>query len=188
MDAAIGVSKDNWNAEFYVVNLTDEDTSMFTTAAQFILAEVPIRPRTMGLRFGYSFDGTERASTGCGPAGQPAGPFSLRRPIPSSFRACSPTASPTQHPPRPISRRTCGDLQRLIEQQRFDEALGTSERLLREFPRHRDLLYMRAVALRHLQRVPEALATLERLEDAHPGLPEAVPGARPLPRVPAPGA
>ncbi len=30
---------------------------------------------------------------------------------------------------------------------------------------------MRAVALRHLQRVPEALATLERLEDAHPGYP-----------------
>jgi outer membrane receptor protein involved in Fe transport len=55
-DAAIGVSKDNWNAEFYVVNVTDEDTSMFSTAAQFILAEVPIRPRTMGIRFDYRFD------------------------------------------------------------------------------------------------------------------------------------
>ncbi len=56
-DTAIGVSKDTWNAEFYIVNLTDEDSSMFSTAAQFILAEVPIRPRTMGIRFSYSFDG-----------------------------------------------------------------------------------------------------------------------------------
>jgi len=55
-DAAFGVAKDNWNAEFYVVNVTDEDTSMFSTAAQFILAEVPIRPRTMGIRFDYRFD------------------------------------------------------------------------------------------------------------------------------------
>ena len=55
-DAAVGVAKNNWNAEFYVVNVTDEDTSMFSTAAQFILAEVPIRPRTLGLRFDYRFD------------------------------------------------------------------------------------------------------------------------------------
>jgi outer membrane receptor protein involved in Fe transport len=56
-DAAFGVAKDSWTAEFYVVNLTDEDASLFTTAAQFILAEVPIRPRTMGLRFSYQFGG-----------------------------------------------------------------------------------------------------------------------------------
>jgi hypothetical protein len=30
---------------------------MFSTAAQFILAEVPMRPRTIGLRLGYSFGG-----------------------------------------------------------------------------------------------------------------------------------
>ena len=57
MDASVGVSKDAWNAEFYVVNLTDEDESVYTTASQFIVAEVPMRPRTMGLRFGYSFGG-----------------------------------------------------------------------------------------------------------------------------------
>lgn len=56
-DAAVGVAKDSWSAEVYVVNLTDEDTSLFSTAAQFILAEVPIRPRTMGLRFSYQFAG-----------------------------------------------------------------------------------------------------------------------------------
>ncbi|HEY8266994.1 MAG TPA: sulfotransferase [Steroidobacteraceae bacterium] len=62
-------------------------------------------------------------------------------------------------------------VQQLIEQHRFDEALATVDRLLADAPAHRDLLYMRAVALRHLQRVPEALATLERLEDAYPGYP-----------------
>jgi predicted Zn-dependent protease len=62
-------------------------------------------------------------------------------------------------------------LQQLIEQRRFVEARAASERLLADFPVHRDLLYMRAVALRHLQRVPEALATLERLEDLNPGYP-----------------
>ena len=36
-DAAFGVAKDNWNAEFYIVNVTDEDTSMFSTAAWFCI-------------------------------------------------------------------------------------------------------------------------------------------------------
>jgi iron complex outermembrane receptor protein len=57
MDASFGVAKDAWTAEFYVVNLTDENKSMYTNATQFILVEVPMRPRTMGLRFGYSFGG-----------------------------------------------------------------------------------------------------------------------------------
>ena len=62
-------------------------------------------------------------------------------------------------------------LQQLIEQRQFDDALASSDRLLEQFPGHRDLLYMRAVALRHLHRVPEALATLETLEDTHPAYP-----------------
>jgi len=57
MDASFGVSKDDWSAEFYVVNLTDENESMYTTASQFILVEVPMRPRTMGLRLAYNFGG-----------------------------------------------------------------------------------------------------------------------------------
>jgi predicted Zn-dependent protease len=63
------------------------------------------------------------------------------------------------------------ELQHLIEQHRFEDALAACDRLLVQFPAHRDLLYMRAVALRHLQRVPEALATLDLLEDAHPAYP-----------------
>ncbi|MGB7905244.1 MAG: tetratricopeptide repeat protein, partial [Steroidobacteraceae bacterium] len=63
------------------------------------------------------------------------------------------------------------ELQQLIEQRRFADALASCDRLLEQAPGHRDLLYMRAVALRHLQRVPEALATLEILEDTHPTYP-----------------
>src|SRR4051812_18293906 len=62
-------------------------------------------------------------------------------------------------------------LQQQVEQRRFDDALHASDRLLGQFAGHRDVLYMRAVALRHLQRVPEALATLEELEDLHPAYP-----------------
>jgi len=57
MDASVGVNMDAWNAEIYVVNLTDENKSVYTTASQFILVEVPMRPRTIGLRLGYSFGG-----------------------------------------------------------------------------------------------------------------------------------
>jgi len=63
------------------------------------------------------------------------------------------------------------ELQRSIEQHRFDDALAASHRLLAQSPGHRDLLYMRAVSLRHLGRVAEALATLETLEDLHPTYP-----------------
>jgi outer membrane receptor protein involved in Fe transport len=57
MDASVGVSRDAWNAELYVTNLTDENKSLYTSATQFIIVEVPMRPRTIGLRFGYSFGG-----------------------------------------------------------------------------------------------------------------------------------
>jgi tetratricopeptide (TPR) repeat protein len=62
-------------------------------------------------------------------------------------------------------------LQQLIEQQRFAEALEGCDRLLLHFHGQRDLLYMRAVALRHMQRVPEAHATLDKLEEFHPTYP-----------------
>ena len=57
IDASVGVGKDAWNAELYATNLTDENKSLYTTASQFILVEVPMRPQTIGLRFGYSFGG-----------------------------------------------------------------------------------------------------------------------------------
>ncbi|MCX6600568.1 MAG: sulfotransferase [bacterium] len=63
------------------------------------------------------------------------------------------------------------DLQALIEQRRFDDAIASTDRLLEQFAGHRDLLYMRAVALRHMHRVPEALRTLDLLEDGYPAYP-----------------
>jgi outer membrane receptor protein involved in Fe transport len=55
-DGAIGVSRDSWRLELNIHNLTDENTSTFTTNRQFIVAEVPMRPRTINLRLGYTFD------------------------------------------------------------------------------------------------------------------------------------
>ena len=82
-----------------------------------------------------------------------------------------PASSPSGSSPLPVPDSDLRELQQLVEQSRFADALAACDRLLEQSPGHRDLLYMRAVALRHLQRVPEALATLEVLEDTHPGYP-----------------
>jgi predicted Zn-dependent protease len=82
-----------------------------------------------------------------------------------------PTGHTAPAPAASVPEGELRGLQLLIEQHRFDEACAASERLLAAVPEHRDLLYMRAVALRHLHRVPEALATLERLEDLNPAYP-----------------
>ena len=55
VDASVGVSKDKWKAELFGTNLADSDASVFTSSAQFIKSEVPLRPRTVGLRIGASF-------------------------------------------------------------------------------------------------------------------------------------
>ncbi len=54
-DAQIGVGKDHWHAQLFVNNLLDSHASTFTSSAQFIKSEVPIRPRTFGLKIGASF-------------------------------------------------------------------------------------------------------------------------------------
>jgi iron complex outermembrane receptor protein len=54
-DAAVGVSKDNWNVQAFAQNLLDRNASVYTNAAQFILTETPLRPRVAGLKFGYKF-------------------------------------------------------------------------------------------------------------------------------------
>jgi hypothetical protein len=58
VDASAGVSKGPWTIELVGSNITDINKSQFTSAAQFIVAEVPQRPRTLGVRFGYKFVGT----------------------------------------------------------------------------------------------------------------------------------
>jgi tetratricopeptide (TPR) repeat protein len=57
----------------------------------------------------------------------------------------------------------------LIERNQFGAALGAGEALAVQVPENRDVLYMIAVSQRYLNRIPDALATLERLEGYHPG-------------------
>jgi iron complex outermembrane recepter protein len=54
-DAAVGVSKDNWNIQAFAQNLLNRDASVYTNSAQFILTETPLRPRIAGVKFGYKF-------------------------------------------------------------------------------------------------------------------------------------
>jgi iron complex outermembrane recepter protein len=54
-DGAFGVSKDRWTAQVTGNNLTNSDASTYTSSAQFIKSEVPLRPRVVMLQFGYKF-------------------------------------------------------------------------------------------------------------------------------------
>ena len=54
-DASLGISLNNWSAELFGTNLGNSHASAFTTSAQFIKAEVPIRPRVFGLKVGFNF-------------------------------------------------------------------------------------------------------------------------------------
>jgi len=54
-DASLGVARGNWTAQLYGINLTDSNASVFTSSDQFIKSEVPLRPRVLGLKFGYKF-------------------------------------------------------------------------------------------------------------------------------------
>jgi len=60
-------------------------------------------------------------------------------------------------------------IQALQKSRQFAEALQAAELLATELAENRDVLYLMAVSQRYLQRIPAALATLERLERHHPG-------------------
>jgi tetratricopeptide (TPR) repeat protein len=75
------------------------------------------------------------------------------------------TATPATSPVEAEVLRIRG----LIERNEFAAALAACEALARKVPENRDVLYMMAVSLRRLDRIPEALATLELLESHHPG-------------------
>jgi outer membrane receptor protein involved in Fe transport len=55
MDLALGVAKDNWYAELYGTNVTNSHASTFTSSAQFIKSEVPLRPAVVMLKFGVHY-------------------------------------------------------------------------------------------------------------------------------------
>jgi len=60
-------------------------------------------------------------------------------------------------------------IRELLERKQFAAALAAAEALASGVPENRDVLYMIAVSQRYLNRIPDALATLERLERLHPG-------------------
>ncbi len=55
VDASIGISRDNWSAELFGTNLNNSHASTFTSSAQFIESQVPLRPRVVGVKIGASF-------------------------------------------------------------------------------------------------------------------------------------
>jgi tetratricopeptide (TPR) repeat protein len=59
-------------------------------------------------------------------------------------------------------------LRELLRQRKFAEVLASTQALLAEFPRHRDLLLMAGVAHRCLGRIPEALDSLDTLAKVYP--------------------
>jgi iron complex outermembrane receptor protein len=54
-DASLGVAKDAWNVHAYVENLSNSNASVFTNTDQFIVAQTVLRPRVIGVAFGYKF-------------------------------------------------------------------------------------------------------------------------------------
>jgi tetratricopeptide (TPR) repeat protein len=58
-----------------------------------------------------------------------------------------------------------------LNRSEFATAMRAAQELLAEVPENRDLLYILAVSQRYLKRIPDALATLARLERLHPDYP-----------------
>jgi hypothetical protein len=54
-DASFGVAKDAWNVSVFAENLSNSNASTFVSTDQFIVAQTPLRPRVIGLQFGYKF-------------------------------------------------------------------------------------------------------------------------------------
>jgi tetratricopeptide (TPR) repeat protein len=73
----------------------------------------------------------------------------------------------TPHEPSPIEQEVWR-IRELARGRRHAEALGAAEALAGQVPENRDVLYLIAVSQRYLNRIPEALSTLDRLEQFHP--------------------
>jgi outer membrane receptor protein involved in Fe transport len=54
-DASFGVAKDAWNVKVFTENLTNSHASVFANTDQFIVAQTVLRPRVIGVSFGYKF-------------------------------------------------------------------------------------------------------------------------------------
>jgi len=81
--------------------------------------------------------------------------------------APEPASSPSLAQPSPIEREV-GRIRELAKNGRYAEGLSAAETLESQVPENRDVLYLRAMCERFLNRVPDALRTLQRLEQQHP--------------------
>ena len=54
-DASAGLSRGAWSAQLFAQNLTNVNSSLSTSSAQFVITEVPQRPRVLGLEMSYKF-------------------------------------------------------------------------------------------------------------------------------------
>ncbi len=54
-DASCGIAKDNWYVNLFAENLSDSNASVFVSTDQFIVEQTPLRPRVLGVAFGYTF-------------------------------------------------------------------------------------------------------------------------------------
>jgi outer membrane receptor protein involved in Fe transport len=54
-DAALGIRKGQWNLEIFGENLGNSHASTFTSSAQWIKSEVPLRPMTAGIKIGLNY-------------------------------------------------------------------------------------------------------------------------------------
>jgi iron complex outermembrane recepter protein len=55
LDAQFGFKRDNWTVSIFGQNLTNTHASTFTSSAQFIKSEVPLRPMTYGVKAAIDF-------------------------------------------------------------------------------------------------------------------------------------
>jgi tetratricopeptide (TPR) repeat protein len=73
------------------------------------------------------------------------------------------------HPPQPSAvELNVQRIRSLLKNRQFAEALEAAQALSLQVPENRDVLYLIAVSQRQLNRISDALATLERLEQHHP--------------------
>ncbi len=55
VSASAGIAKDAWNVMVTGENLSNSNAATFTSTDQFIVEQTPLRPRTLGVSFGYKF-------------------------------------------------------------------------------------------------------------------------------------
>ena len=56
MNAAIGFNKDNWGAELFIDNITNEEAPVVQVAGKFTAEATVQRPMTIGIRFNMDYE------------------------------------------------------------------------------------------------------------------------------------